>query len=300
MTAAEIDFAGHIEAVARRLYGEPNYKLSTRAQLQFGNHGSLNVEITGPKAGTWFDFENEVGGGTLDLIKHRLGLATAASLDWLLDAIGAGAEPAAVASRPAQRVAGHIVETYDYTDEDGELLFQAVRFEPKRFLQRRPDGRGGWVWNIDDVRIVPYRLPTFVGATPTVICIAEGEKDVEALRSLDYIATCNPMGAGKWRDDFAEYFRGHSIVILPDNDTTGRKHAEHVARNLAPVAEVVRIVELPGLPHKGDVSDWLAAGGTPKDLCDLVATTEPFDPTLTANHANRQTGAAPKGGCAFR
>jgi putative DNA primase/helicase len=52
--------------------------------------------------------------------------------------------------------------TYCYVDENGELLFQVCRFVPKDFRQRRPDGRGGWTWNLDGVRRLLYRLPAVV------------------------------------------------------------------------------------------------------------------------------------------
>jgi hypothetical protein len=48
----------------------------------------------------------------------------------------------------------HEVAAYDYTDERGELLYQTVRYEPKDFRQRRPDGSGGWVWKLNGVRLV--------------------------------------------------------------------------------------------------------------------------------------------------
>ena len=72
---------------------------------------------------------------------------------------------------------------------------------------------------------------------------------------LGLIATCNPEGAGKWRSEFNEHFKGRSVVILPDNDADGLKHAEDVARNLHGVAKSVRVIQLPKLPPKGDVSD---------------------------------------------
>src|SRR5689334_20237709 len=170
----QIDFAANIEAVARRLYGEPNQQHSTRTTLRFGTNGSLAVEIGGENCGTYYDHENKVGGGTLDLIRHKLGLVNGAALEWL-DREGIRR------AEPQHALQNRIVATYDYEDENCELLFQAVRYGPKKtFKQRRPDGRGGWLWNIDGVRIVPYRLPTFAEGIGTVY-IAEGEKDVEAL-----------------------------------------------------------------------------------------------------------------------
>ena len=144
--------------------------------------------------------------------------------------------------------------TYDYTDEAGELLFQVVRFrDPKDFRQRRPNGRGGWVWSVKDVRLVPFRLPQVL-ASPIVI-IVEGEKDVLTLESLGLVGTCNPMGAGKWRKEFNEHFRDKRVAIIPDADTPGVAHAETVLRGLIGVAESVRVVELPG--GAKDVTEWV-------------------------------------------
>ena len=103
------------------------------------------------------------------------------------------------------------------------------------------------------------------------IFVAEGEKDADRLVSLGFVATCNPGGAGKWQSDYAEFFRGRDVAVLPDNDTAGHDHARSVAANLAPGAARVRILDLPDLPPKGDVSDWLDDGGTCEALERLVA-----------------------------
>jgi len=92
---------------------------------------------------------------------------------------------------------------------------------------------------------------------------------VDRLISLGLVATCNPMGAGKWHDDYTLCLKNRRVVILPDNDKPGRDHAETVHRNLLPVAQKVAILNLDGLPEKGDVSDWLNAGGTKERLVEL-------------------------------
>jgi len=161
-----------------------------------------------------------------------------------------------------------IVATYDYRDESGKLLFQTVRYQPKDFRQRRPDGKGGWIWNLEGVTLVPYRLPEW--KDKPVVYIVEGEKDADALWRLGLPATCNPMAAGKWRDQYNPWFKGKCVVNFPDNDPLGEAHMLDVARRLLPVAAAVKIVRLPGLPPKGDVSDWIAAGGTREKLGELV------------------------------
>jgi len=168
---------------------------------------------------------------------------------------------------------GRIVASYDYTDEAGTLLYQVVRFDPKDFRQRRPDATAGWSWSLGGVRRVLFRLPGVVKAASAggAVFVVEGEKDVLALERLGLTATTNPGGAGKWRSEYVQALRGcKGVVVLLDNDETGRKHAAQVAASVHQADIAVKVLELPGLPPKGDVSDWLAAGGSKKQLLDLV------------------------------
>ena len=48
-----------------------------------------------------------------------------------------------------------IEATYDYRDEAGRLTYQVVRYPPKDFRQRRPDGSGGWVWEEHEEHAAP-------------------------------------------------------------------------------------------------------------------------------------------------
>jgi hypothetical protein len=260
------DFVDLMEPVARRLLGDPNPHLSTKDEWRFGTRGSLSVKVGGPHKGTWNDHEAATGGGVLDLIARERGGDRKAAADWLKQEFGL-AEDRAEPPRARREVA-----VYPYTDEHGEPLFEVVRFEPKDFRQRRHDGRGGYVWNLKGVRLVPYRLPDLIEdlAQDRTVFLVEGEKDVDRLRSLGIPATCNPAGAGKWRDEFSPIFGGADIVILPDNDEAGCEHAEKVARSISSHASRIRVVELPDLPRKGDVSDWIKAGGTVEALHALV------------------------------
>ncbi|MDX1964328.1 MAG: hypothetical protein SFX18_14340 [Pirellulales bacterium] len=171
------------------------------------------------------------------------------------------------------------VATYDYRDESGKLLFQVVRYDPKGFNQRKPKTGGGWDWSVKGVRVVPYRL-TELPADPTqTVYICEGEKDADNLAKIGIVATCNAGGAGKWTPQHAEYLRGRRVIVLPDNDDAGRKHAKLVCHSLHGLADTVRIVELPGLPPKGDVTDWLNSGGTKADLERLADAAPVWVPT---------------------
>ena len=162
-----------------------------------------------------------------------------------------------------------IVQTYDYTDEQGELLFQVCRLDPKDFRQRRPDGKGGWDWRLGDSRRLLYRLPEVLEAASQgrPVFIVEGEKSVDALTKIGVTATCSPGGAGKWRDEYSPCFAGAGdVIVLPDNDDAGAKHSADIL-NTIPSARVLR---LPALPDKGDPFDWIAAGGNADELWRLV------------------------------
>ena len=187
--------------------------------------------------------------------------------------------------------ARRIAATYDYTDEGGALLCQSVRYEPKDFRQRRPDGAGSYVWNLQGVRRVLYRLPELLASEKqATVFIVEGEKDVERLASFGLTATTNIGGAGKWRAQYNELLRGRHVCILPDSDDAGAKHAGQVARALHGTAASVKIVQLPDLPPKGDVSDWLSAGGTVDEFLRLAEAAAKWQPPA----ANETTPAAPE------
>jgi hypothetical protein len=116
----------------------------------------------------------------------------------------AGLTMADLLARPdAERA--QMVATYDYVDEQGLLLYQACRYSPKGFRQRRPDGAGGWIWNVEHTRRVLFGLPQLRGQT--VAYIDEGEKDVLTLRNVDLVATTNAGGAGKWREEYTQQLR---------------------------------------------------------------------------------------------
>lgn len=164
-----------------------------------------------------------------------------------------------------------IVETYDYTDEDGKLLYQVCRTEDKQFPQRRPVA-DGWKWGLGNTRRVLYNLPNVREAIEEnrFLFLVEGEKDADNLEKLGFTATCNPMGAGNWSDGYTDSLEDANVVILPDNDKEGRKHALEVSQLLQDKADSVEILELPDLPDKGDVSDWIEDGGTKNRLEELV------------------------------
>lgn len=169
------------------------------------------------------------------------------------------------------RVVGEVVAEYDYRDEQGKLLFQVLRMQPKTFRQRKPNGLGGWEWTTAGVRRVLYRLPELLASAGTVYLV-EGEKDVATLERHGLTATCNPGGAGKWKfvaDGARGWLKGRDVAIVADADEPGRKHAEEVRASLSGVVKSVRVVSPPN-GHK-DVSDaegegfaWLTEAPEPE------------------------------------
>jgi len=99
--------------------------------------------------------------------------------------------------------------------------FEVVRYIPKDFSVRRPDGNGGFIWNITGIIPNLYHQNELLQAVANgkTIWVAEGEKDCDRLRGEGFIATCNPFGAGKWLDSHSEALQGADLVILPDNES---------------------------------------------------------------------------------
>jgi hypothetical protein len=293
------EFAQLIGPLAQSFFGEPNHAMSSVDELRYGTHGSFSVDLV---KGTWYDHEVEQGGGVLDLVTRETKLTGQDRLDWLkqhgfvFDTIHTnGSTP----PRPT------IVATYDYQDEGGTLISQVCRFEPKDFRQRRPDGNGGWIWSVKGLRHVPYRLPQLLENGDRVVVIVEGEKAADRLWKLGIPATCSAGGAGKWRDELNEFFRGADVVVIPDYDPQkkhpkthepmfhpdgrpilpGQDHAQAVAKALKDVAVRVRVLELwkhwREMPAKADVYDWIANGGTAEQLYGLIEKTPNWSPTMS-------------------
>ena len=184
--------------------------------------------------------------------------------------------PSRSARRPIDRV-------YKYRDPAGHVVYETVRFNnPKDFRQRRPVEHGRYMWNLSGVHVVLYNLPALCVADPAAtVWIVEGEKDADRLGSLGLLATTSPMGAGKWHLVDSSPLHGRPCVIIADNDDTGRKHVQQAAADLYGKAASVKTLELPGLPERGDVSDWLDQGGTVEQLVALAAAAPAWLPDAT-------------------
>jgi RecA-family ATPase len=202
---------------------------------------------------------------------------------------------AATAQGRDSKPKGKVVATYRYTDANGVLLYEVQRLQPKTFRQRRPDGNGGWVWKLDDQRVV-YRWPDLKQFPDATIFVAEGEKDADRVASLGHCATC--VAGNKWTDDCVQALAGRHCLILQDNDDAGRTKALAAAQALHNTAVSIRIVLLPDLPDKGDVSDWLNADPRRAeklaDVCFDVPEWEPNNTDPDTDTAKEETESEPR------
>jgi putative DNA primase/helicase len=210
--------------------------------------------------GLWFwrDHALRIGGDEIDFLIHGRGCDKD-------DAIRAYHELAGVSMPQKQRRrdgahAAKLIATYDYLSADGKLVHQTLRYEPKRFLQRRPAAPGmragnkiaksdregkWWLWTLHGIEPVLYHLPQIVGGNPEApVYLCEGEKDADALATAwNVLTTTAPMGAGKWRPSYTETLRDRDVIIWPDRDPAGEKHMACVAQALYPVANRLRIMD---------------------------------------------------------
>lgn len=217
--------------------------------LHQGENDSFAID---PETGTWFCHSKCGRGGSLIDFEMELGGKSFAE---------AAADVRVLLGRPDRDSRKRIVATYPYDDENGSLLFECVRYDPKGFSQRRPDGQGGWIWNLRGTRRVLFKLSTLKDTS--LVLVVEGEKDVLTLAGLGFVVTCNPMGAGKWREEYSDQLAGKHVVIFPDNDEPGQKHARDEAASLAGNAASVRIGRV---PIGKDVTDWIGGGATKTDV----------------------------------
>lgn len=186
---SETDFASLIEPVARHLWGEPSKSLSTNLQLRWGSNGSKSVKLDGE--GFWHDFESGESGGVLKLVMREVACDQAGAIEWLEtegfiqpredrqeprsrpDRASAPPEPEQPPAGSADEAKPVPVKGYRYTDGDGNVVYEVIRYHfrnpdgswalgklgnPKKtFKQRRPDGRGGYIWGLGDVQHTLYR-----------------------------------------------------------------------------------------------------------------------------------------------
>lgn len=227
---------------------------------------------------------------TINLFDFALKHGSAKFGDWL-GTVKHFAEQAGIPIDARKDGKGRILEaTYDYQDKEGKLLYQVLRYRmasgKKDFRQRRPDGADGWIYDLEGVGRVLYGMPAITESPGFQIVIVEGEKDADRLNELFHeqqisiIATTSAQGAndtGRWQT-YAELLAGRDCILIPDNDAPGLRHARGVADFLHGIAKTIKMVALPGVGPKGDVSDWLDQDNSVDDLWALIVDAPTWDP----------------------
>ena len=156
--------------------------------------------------------------------------------------------------------------SFIYRTANGTPHMKVVRTPAKSFPTYHWTGHGwgkGWPQTV-----VPYRLPELIAASASEpVWITEGEKDANNVAALGLIATTNPGGAKVFQPELAEWFKGKELAYtLEDNDEAGRAHTAKITAALHGIVPEIVTVAFPELPEKGDVSDWLEAGGNKRLL----------------------------------
>lgn len=303
------DFSALTEQLVLRFWGEPSSK--TKTEWRWGSGGSRSYKVD---EHVWFDHEADKGGGTIELVMREEGGDKAAALTWLEEqgliegsSGRSGGQPRQaaplLADEPQEQerepvstpeAAMKAVKGYRYKTRDGDPLYEVIRYHfqlpggswvidpktgnPKKtFRQRRPDGRGGHIWNLDGIGHTIYRHREVEMAIEAgwTVALMEGEKDVETLEGFGAVATTNSGGAKHWTPEMAAIFRGADVVVFTDNDDAGREGAEIKARSLRGIARRVRVLDLaqhvPDFPAKWDVTDWVERlGGTHERLVEIM------------------------------
>ena len=262
-----IDYSNFYQTRLKGFQVGNNAEAAALCPFHEDHNPSLSVNIGDrSKQGAFYCHACGVKGIVFDFVAQRQSISFDKAIELVASEIGI----LAANQKPV------LVATYDYCDGDGSLLFQVCRYKPKKFRQRRPDGKGEWVWNLGSVQRVLYRLPELLASPEATVYLVEGEEDTDRLAKLGFLATTNSGGAKKWKPQYSRTLKGRDVVILPDNDGAGHKHARKVATELLDWAASVKIVPLPGLAKGQDVSDWLDAGHTIDELQELVRSQSTF------------------------
>jgi DNA primase len=214
-------------------------------------------------------------------------------------------EGCGISTEGQAKITGRITATYDYVDESDQLLFQVVRYQPKDFKQRRPDPDhpNKWIWKLANTRRVLFRLPAILKASPDKpILICEGEKDCLNAAKLGFIATTNAQGAGKWKaqvdkDNIHAPLKDRIVWVIPDNDQPGLQHAHQVATSLVGYSRLVKLLQLPGLEEKQDLSDFVQIHGLEKAkalLLELAEAAPAYEPRQAESATEEDTTSSGK------
>ena len=199
---------------------------------------SLEIALSGERAGLWIDHATGQGGDLFDLIAAQAGLDVrhnfAAVLERASDLVGlvpppsAGPQPKQRRSEPVLDDLGPHTARWDYLSADGELIACVYRYDPPEGKQYRP-------W--DAKRRKPqaptprplYNQPGLAASHEVVL--VEGEKSADTLIERGVCATTSMNGANAPIDktDWSPLCGKH-VLIWPDKDRPGWEYAMQAAQ----------------------------------------------------------------------
>ena len=255
-----------------------------------------------------------IGGDSIAAWATLNGYDNAAAVPVLIDRFGLNGHPPAGGTRPNRAKAeprapqpapppqpwkrhGKIVESYAHTAIEGTQL-EKDRYEPdgrpKFFTWRHLGDEKQWLEGQGGHKPMPYNVEAIADACD--VYLVEGEKDADT-GNRSGITCVSVEKDAEWPQEWLAVFKGVNVHIIPDNDETGRKHAQTCARNLYGTATEVRIVTLPGIDALGegaDLTDWLAIGHHVDELADLVCDTPPWRPEPMESESNPVVTREPK------
>ncbi len=257
------------------------------------------------KKGVWNCRQCAKGGDVIALIEHLDGCGFVDACTTLIgkpppkpngkDRTGrSGTKKVVVAEYPYHDQSGAIafvVERIEYQNPDGSFVIKDGK-RKKTFRQKRPDPdrSGDWIWNVEGVPVLPYRLPELIEAIANDqrILIVEGEAKADLLSSWNIAATTNACGSGKWKPEHSEYLCGADVVLCPDHDDVGWQHINQVGASLVGIARSVRVLVLPHAKARDDIVDWARNGGTREELDVLLDQATDWQPPASTDSTDHE------------
>jgi 5S rRNA maturation endonuclease (ribonuclease M5) len=231
-----------------------------------------------PKTGKWYCHAEKQGGDIFKFYALKHGLNLNGQFPQILNGIARDFNIPIDTAKPEKRKR---VAHYDYTDEKGKVVHRTIKYSPKSYKQCTFKKGEGWVWSLKGVQTYLYNLPEVIKKPQVWIC--EGEKDADTVNSLgikNVAGTTNPMGAKKWKSHYNQWLKDKDCVLFPDNDREGIEHMKRVATLLVGTAKTVKVVSLPDLPLKGDITDYVEKCESKEKAVEnikaLIEKTDPF------------------------
>ena len=266
-----------------------------------GPGDSLELLLTGPKAGLWTDRATGDGGDVFDLVARYHGLDVHGQFaqvmqkarDWLgrvasIPAATVAAMAAAEKSKaPPVDELGPATAKWDYQDASGKLIAVVYRYDPQ------PGHKEFRPWDVRRRKMAPpdprplYNQPGLLKAEQVVL--VEGEKCAQTLIDLGMCATTAMHGANAPVDktDWTP-LSGKHVLIWPDRDKPGWQYADHASQAILKAGAISCTILQPPTekPEGWDVADAVHDGF---DIAGFLAVGERLPVVRQVDHDDMPT-----------